>query len=388
MATAWQRWLSVGMVSVWVAGSPLLGRGEEASSVMAATQPTQGEALLKKYDSALQSLPSLPNLQYRQQVRVAGTQEFTATLDVLVRQDHSWQAWLAEGDRIRLLDSQDLTVVDQSDLLQLYSVYVSDPEALIPEVGLRLAPNQGQYRVTQVQETLLDGKPVQHLILEGEGQLRELWLDPKSALPHQALLFLSGVWGQAYALLSFAAVENYWLPQATQINLGYGFWTLEGLSRRVFRGSLTIRHDYQNYQLLPSGTSLRFLPSQPPVDRPPQVAGIPTGSTVQAGDVQSLGTDSQGNEQFTIGLTQKTGEAILADRINAFNLTRPAPRNALTQIDTLASLPLGENRLPIYLFQFDTERPISPIQSGNPNRQADPKEVFAPTPPSIRIIGN
>ncbi|MEN9230723.1 MAG: hypothetical protein Q6L68_07445, partial [Thermostichus sp. DG02_5_bins_236] len=40
---------------------------------------------LERYNSALRQLPPLPNLQYRQQVRVEGSQTFTATLDVLYR---------------------------------------------------------------------------------------------------------------------------------------------------------------------------------------------------------------------------------------------------------------------------------------------------------------
>ena len=73
---------------------------------------------LERYNAALKQLPPLPNLQYRQQVRVEGSQTFTATLDVLRRRDGSWQAWVAEGDRVRLLDSRQLEAVNQSDLLK------------------------------------------------------------------------------------------------------------------------------------------------------------------------------------------------------------------------------------------------------------------------------
>lgn len=351
---------------------------------------------LERYNTALRQLPPLPNLQYRQQVRVEGSQTFTATLDVLYRRDGSWQAWVAEGDRIRLLDSRQLQVVNQSDLLGLYSVYVNRPEALLPSVAFDLQASPSQYRLLSSEQVDLVGSPAQHLRLEPiqEGQLRELWLDPESGLPRQALLFLSGVWGQAYALIGFAAVPategiSYWLPDSTRINLGYGFWTLEGLTRRVFRGSLAIQHDYQEYRILPEGTQLRFLPSQPPVDTLPVVAGLPDSTpALEVGDVQALGVDEQGNQQFSISIGRRsTAESRLEDRIAAFNLTRPASRNALTQIDTLAFLPLGSDQLPIYLFQFDTGRPLSPLQGLNTPR-VDPNEVFSPRQPALKLFGD
>jgi hypothetical protein len=352
---------------------------------------------LERYNAALKQLPPLPNLQYRQQVRVEGSQTFTATLDVLRRRDGSWQAWVAEGDRVRLLDSRQLEAVNQSDLLRLYSVYVSRPEALLPSVNFHLEADPTRYHVFSSERADLAGSPVQHLRLEPlqKGQVRELWLDPESGLPRQVLLFLSGVWGQAYVLMGFTTVPapegglRYWLPESTRINLSYGFWTLEGLTRRVFRGSLAIRHDYQDYRILPEGVQLRFLPSQPPLDAPPVVAGLPESAPqLELGDVQVLGVDEQGNQQFRIGLGRRTAaETPLEDRIAAFNLTRPASRNALTQIDTVAFLSLGSSQLPIYLFQFDTGRPLYPLQGvGQP--QVDPNEVFDPRPPVIKLFGD
>jgi hypothetical protein len=352
---------------------------------------------LERYNAALKQLPPLPNLQYRQQVRVEGSQTFTATLDVLRRRDGSWQAWVAEGDRVRLLDSRQLEAVNQSDLLRLYSVYVSRPEALLPSVNFHLEADPTRYHVFSSERADLAGSPVQHLRLEPlqKGQVRELWLDPESGLPRQVLLFLSGVWGQAYVLMGFTAVPapegglRYWLPESTRINLSYGFWTLEGLTRRVFRGSLAIRHDYQDYRILPEGVQLRFLPSQPPLDAPPVVAGLPESAPqLELGDVQVLGVDEQGNQQFRIGLGRRTAaETPLEDRIAAFNLTRPASRNALTQIDTMAFLSLGSSQLPIYLFQFDTGRPLYPLQ-GVVQPQVDPNEVFDPRPPVIKLFGD
>lgn len=355
-----------------------------------------GTEWLARYDQAWGSLPPLPNLQYRQQVRMSGSQEFTATLDMLYRRDGSWQVWLGEGDRIRLLDSRELEVVNQSDILRMYSVYATRPDALIPEVGFDLTAPSGRYQVQSVSEVVLDGsQPAIYLVLEPTeaGQLRELWLDPETGLPLQSLLFLSGVWGQAFALLAFEPVssaesrESYWLPTSAQINAGYGFWTLDGLSRRVLRGSLTITHDYQDYQVLPDGQVLRFAASRPPVDRPPTVVGLPSETrSMQSSDVQSLGVNEQGNQEFSIGLGRDQSDP-LDERIVAFNLTRPASRNALTQIDTLASLGLGGDVLPVYLFQFDTERPLSPIQ-GATTPNIDPNDVFRERPRAIRVIGN
>ncbi len=397
----WQRQGSLGGAVLLLAGLVALQAADLALAQSNPVSPPSAEldsqAWLGRYNAALKQLPPLPNLQYRQQVRVEGSQTFTATLDVLYRRDGSWQAWVAEGDRIRLLDSRQLEVVNQSDLLKLYSVYVSRPEALLPSVSFHLEADPSRYRVLSSERVTSMGSPVQHLRLEPlqEGQVRELWLDPESGLPRQVLLFLSGVWGQAYALIGFAAVPDpqagvsYWLPESTRINLGYGFWTLEGLTRRVFRGSLSIRHDYQDYRILPEGVQLRFLPSQPPVDAPPVVAGLPESTpSVELGDVQVLGVDEQGNQQFSIGLGRRSeAETPLEDRIAAFNLTRPASRNALTQIDTLAFLPLGSSQLPIYLFQFDTGRPLSPLQ-GVERPRVDPNEVFDPRPPAIKLFGD
>ncbi|MFT0796040.1 hypothetical protein [Synechococcus sp. H70.1] len=385
--------LLTGLVALQAA-DPALAQSDPASSPSAELDP---QVWLGRYNAALKQLPPLPNLQYRQQVRVEGSQTFTATLDVLRRRDGSWQAWVAEGDRIRLLDSRQLEVVNQSDLLKLYSVYVSRPEALLPSVSFELEADPSRYRVVSSERADLAGSPVQHLRLEPlqEGQLRELWLEPESGLPRQVLLFLSGVWGQAYVLMGFTAVPapqggtRYWLPESSRINVGYGFWTLEGLTRRVFRGSLAIRHDYQDYRLLPEGVQLRFLPSQPPLDAPPVVAGLPGSSPqLELGEVQVLGVDEQGNQQFSIGLGRRTAaETPLEDRIAAFNLTRPASRNALTQIDILAFLPLGDGQLPIYLFQFDTGRPLSPLQ-GVERPRVDPSGVFDPRPPAIKLFGD
>ncbi|MFT0788736.1 hypothetical protein [Synechococcus sp. H55.10] len=385
--------LLTGLVALQAA-DPALAQSDPASSPSAELDP---QAWLQRFNTALKQLPPLPNLQYRQQVRVEGSQTFTATLDVLRRRDGSWQAWVAEGDRIRLLDSRQLEVVNQSDLLKLYSVYVSWPEALLPSVSFELEADPSRYRVVSSERADLAGSPVQHLRLEPlqEGQLRELWLEPESGLPRQVLLFLSGVWGQAYVLMGFTAVPapqggaRYWLPESSRINVGYGFWTLEGLTRRVFRGSLAIRHDYQDYRLLPEGVQLRFLPSQPPLDAPPVVAGLPESSPqLELGEVRPLGVDERGNQQFSIGLGRRTAaETPLEDRIAAFNLTRPASRNALTQIDTLAFLPLGDSQLPIYLFQFDTGRPLSPLQ-GVERPRVDPNGVFDPKPPAIKLFGD
>jgi hypothetical protein len=99
-----------------------------------------------------------------------------------------------------------------------------------------------------------------------------------------------------------------------------------------------------------------------------------------------LGVNEQGNQEFSIGLGRDQSDPI-DDRIIAFNLTRPASRDALTQIDTLASLGLGGDILPMYLFQFDTERPLSPIQ-GDAAPTVDPNDVFRERPRAIRVIGN
>ncbi len=400
------RWTAVATLGSWLLSGILmisiadgLDNSREVSAATGDGLPDIDELLIR-YDQAVRELPRLPNLQYRQQVRVEGSQEFTATIDVLQRQDGSWQAWLAQGDRIRLIDSEDLNVVSQANLLELYSVYVTDPASLIPEVGFNLRAPEQRYEVASVESKAIVSPaapqdpphPVIHLVLEpkseDQGQLRELWLDPDTTLPRQALLYLQGVWGKAYVLMNFEEIDDYWLPTHAAINLGYGFWTLEGLSRRVFRGSLSIRHEYQDYQILPDGETLRFQSSRPPVDRPPTVAGLPSESTISSGDIEFLGTEEDGNRQFSVGLRNQSSNSVLEEEITAFNLTRPASRDALTQIDILASLGLGSRPLPVYLFQFDTDRPLSPLQPANNSSKVDPKDVFVQPPTAIKLFGN
>ncbi len=393
MSAAWQArrlFLAIALlIPPWVSGDATRAQVQPPSPAPPIVGQEDGTQLLTQYLVVLQQLPELPNLQFRQQVRVSGSQEFLATLDVLRRRDGSWQAWINQGDRIRLLDSEELKIVNQSDILELYSVYVTQPEALLTEVGFNLTTPLSQYQVTDVQQERLGDREVFHLFLEPrrDGQIRELWLDQETLLPRQALLFLSGVWGQAYVLLTFAEVDQYWLPSSARINVGYGFWTLDGLSRRTFRGSLSIQHDYQDYQVLPDGVALQFQSSRPPVDSPPQVIAA-EDNPIRAGDVQALGPNAEGNEVFTLDLQAEGGETLLGDRISAFNLTRPATRNALTQFDTLASLGLGGDSLPLYLFQFDTGSPIAPLQPLDQSPQANPRDVFEQRPPAVKLFGN
>ncbi|NJK61571.1 MAG: hypothetical protein HC921_01790 [Synechococcaceae cyanobacterium SM2_3_1] len=391
MSVAWQArrlfMATVLLIAPWFTGDAIQAQVQPPSPAPTPMGQLDGTQLLTQYLEVLQQLPELPNLQFRQQVRVSGSQEFLATLDVLRRRDGSWQAWLNQGDRIRLLNSEDLKIVNQSDILELYSVYVTQPEALLTEVGFNLTASPSQYQITDVKQEGLGDTEVLRLFLEPrrDGQIRELWLDQETLLPRQALLFLSGVWGQAYVLLTFAEVDQYWLPSSARINVGYGFWTLDGLSRRTFRGTLSIQHDYQDYQVLPDGVTLQFQASRPPVDAPPQV--VSAGETrITAGDVQALGPNAEGNEVFNLDLQAEGEETLLGDRITAFNLTRPATRNALTQFDTLASLGLGSDILPLYLFQFDTGSPIAPLQPLDQSPQANPRDVFEQRPPRSKTL--
>lgn len=360
-----------------------------------AANAVQPDALLRSYQQAIAALPALPTLQYRQQVRVSGTQSYAATLDVLYRNDGSWQAWVSEGDRARLLDSKDLQFVNEGDVGRLYSVYVGSPDELVVTGTLALSAGTQQYRAVRADVQQLGDRAVHHLVLDSNGgQLQELWLDPQTNLPLQALLGLSDRWGGASALVSFGPFEQYWMPQAIDVNLAYGFWTLSGFERRSFRGELTIRHDFQDYILLPDDAELpRFDRNQPPAGSAP--AAVKTAATTErTGSTRSLGADASGTERLQVNLQDRTSNSTLSDRIANFNLTRPSLRDPLTEIDTAMTLSMGTLSLPLYLLQFDLGQAILP--SASPGRNAggaggnryDPVDPGDSRQPNFTLFGD
>ncbi len=211
--------------------------------------------------------------------------------------------------------------------------------------------------------------------------MRELWLDPDTFLPVQALLQTRDRWGNAFALVQYAAFEDLWLPQRLDINLAYGFWTLQGIRRRILQGELAIRHDYQNYQRLesvPFGSApLSFDPQRPPTGAEP-----PALATTEAGDINQIGLDAEGNLQFDVGLRGTGATSPLEQQINAFNAARPGFRNALTQFDILINLRWGVASLPVYLLRFDAGTSLLPFEAGNTEAEGEGLNRINPFDPT------
>ncbi|MEO1131599.1 MAG: hypothetical protein AAFX40_02710 [Cyanobacteria bacterium J06639_1] len=362
-----------------------------------AASTTQPDALLRSYQQAIAALPKLPSLQYRQQVNVSGTQSYAATLDVLQRRDGSWQAWVGEGDRTRLMDSAELQFVNEDDVAKLYTVYVSSPDELVVSGSLALNAGDKRYRAVKAEVRRLGDRAVNHLVLESDngGQLQELRLDPQTNLPVRALLGLSDRWGSAYALVSFGSVEQFWLPQTIDINLSYGFWTLSGLERRSFRGDLEIRHDFQDYILLPDEDELvSFDPNRPPAGSAPAALQATSSSTQRTSSTSVLGADASGTERLRVNLQDSTSSSTLSERITTFNLTRPSLRDPLTEIDTSMMLSMGALSMPLYLLQFDLGQAILPsappgsATGGSGGNRYDPVDPTDSRQPNFKLFGN
>ncbi|MEM6447293.1 MAG: hypothetical protein AAF704_12115 [Cyanobacteria bacterium P01_D01_bin.123] len=365
----------------------------EAAIAATSVQP---DALLRSYQQAIAALPQLPTLQYRQQVQVSGSQSYAATLDVLYRRDSTWQAWVSEGDRARLLDSEELQFVNEGDVARLYSVYVGSPDELVVSGTLALNALGANVRATSADVHQLGDRAVNHLVLESNGgsQLQELWLDPQTHLPLQALLGISDRWGGASALVSFGAVDRYWMPQTIDVNLVYSFWTLSGLERRTFQGELAIRHDFQDYILLSDDAELpSFDQNRPPTGSAP--AAVKTASTSErAGSTRAIGTDVTGQQRLQVNLQDRTSNSSLAERITTFNLTRPSLRNPLTEIDTAMTLSMGGLSMPLYLLQFDLGQAILPsappgsTAGGAGGNRYDPVDPTDSRQPNFTLFGN
>ncbi|NJK71960.1 MAG: hypothetical protein HC926_00590 [Synechococcaceae cyanobacterium SM2_3_60] len=185
---AMQKVLISGMLLLSLAAPVVPVWAQDATAVTSEADP-EVTRLLTEYARAIANLPPLPNLQFRQQVQVTGEQDYAATLDVLYREDGSWQSWLAEGDRVRLLDSRQAAFSSGNDLLQLYSTYVDQADSLILEGTLRLDAAAGSYPEATVADAVVNEQAVHHIVLNNTtGQVRELWLDPTTFLPIQALL--------------------------------------------------------------------------------------------------------------------------------------------------------------------------------------------------------
>jgi hypothetical protein len=330
---------------------------------VSAAQIEDSNKLLTRYHQALQGLTSPPQKRYSQQIQTSNWQEGIATADFRFQEDGSWEAQIQDGDKLRTLNSSQVELVDQGDRLRMYSLYVQQPEKLAPHVTVDLDATPEAYTPVVMETRELGGKPVDYLQLKpnNRGRLRELWLDPETALPRRAKLYLSGIWGVANMTLDFQPVETYWLPLQTRMEIDMNFWVPAGLSQRTFKGLVDIGSQYTDYQL--GAQAAQPLPSAP---SPTQTAQSPTENNGKSDKVEgSPPKNSSLGKPLEVGVSTQKSSSLLADRIADFNLSKPDLSDPKTHINTFYTLRMGKTSLLMYLFRFDSKQPLVPIEPAN-----------------------
>lgn len=347
-------------------GAGLLAWSGEWVSAAPLQDPVQ---LLTRYHQALQSLPAPVQKHYTQQIQTSNWQESITTADFRFQEDGAWEARMLEGDKLRTLNSSQVELVDQGDRLRLYSLYIQRPEKLAPHVSVDLDATAEAYTPVVMETRELGGKPVNYLQLKpnNKGRLRELWLDPETALPRRAKLFLSGVWGVANMTLDFQPVETYWLPSRTRMEIDMNFWVPLGLSQRTFKGLVDIGSQYTDYQL---GTQAgQPLPSAPAA---PQTAKSLKNKSEK--NQNGAAKDSSLGNPLEVSVSTQSSSSLLADRIADFNLSKPDLSDPKTNINTFYTLKMGKTSLLMYLFRFNSKQPLVPLEPAN--SQGDSFKIF------------
>lgn len=330
---------------------------------VSAAQIEDSNKLLMRYHQALQGLTSPPQKRYTQQIQTSNWQEGITTADFRFQEDGSWEAQIQDGDKLRTLNSSQVALVDQGDRLRMYSLYVQQPEKLAPHVAIDLDATPEAYTPVVMETRELGGKPVDYLQLKpnNKGRLRELWLDPETALPRRAKLYLSGVWGVANMTLDFQPVETYWLPSRTRMEIDMNFWVPVGLSQRTFRGLVDIGSQYTDYQL--GAQAVQPSPSAP---APTQTAKSPVENN--GGSDKTESSPPKGSalgKPLEVTVSTQKSSSLLADRIADFNLSKPDLSDPKTHINTFYTLKMGRTSLLMYLFRFDSKQPLVPIEPAN-----------------------
>jgi hypothetical protein len=316
--------------------------------------------LLSRYHQALQQLPAPTLKRYTQQIQTSNWQEGIATADFRFQEDGSWEAQILDGDKLRTLNSSQVELVDQGDRLRLYSLYVQEPDKLAPHVSVDLDATPETYTPVVMETRELGSKPVSYLKLKAnnKGRLRELWLDPETALPRRVKLYLSGVWGVANMTLDFQPVETYWLPLRTRMEINMNFWVPVGFSRRTFNGLVDIGSQYTDYQL--GAQAAQPLPSTPAITQ--TAKSLSNKSDNRQSDAAK---DSALGPPLKVSVSSQSSSSLLADRIADFNLSKPDVRDPRTHINTFYTLKMGKTSLLMYLFRFESKQPLIPMEPAN-----------------------
>ncbi|WP_218080622.1 hypothetical protein [Anthocerotibacter panamensis] len=309
---------------------------------------------LTNYQRALQALETPDTLQFTQHSQVTGWQ--TGDLNVRFQtQGGQWRADITEDDRKRTLTSTQIDPVSHRGRLAIYAAYVSRPERLAPEATFPLLPENTPVRTSG--PTTWDGKPVYYAAFDNGVPIRELWLDPVHFLPVRVHWVDGGSYGSSEIFMDFQPVgERYWLPTHSLVKINLNFWVPIGFSRRVFEGPLEIATTYQDYRLDPAG--------ELPADAPPPPAQ-PTTKAALTTDPPRLqdATLKPTKSPFDLSVSNSQSTSVLADRIAAFNLSKPEAVSPYTHINILLTFTWGQRRWPTYLFRFDTKQPLLPLES-------------------------
>jgi hypothetical protein len=325
--------------------------------------------ILTRYHQAIQQLPAPTQKRYTQQIQTNNWQEGIAKADFRFQEDGSWEAQILDEDKLRTLNSSQVELVDQGDRFRLYSLYVQQPDRLAPHVSVDLDATPETYTPVVMETRELGGKPVNYLQLKpnNKGRLRELWLDPETALPRRAKLYLSGVWGVANMTLDFQPVETYWLPSQTRMEINMNFWVPVGFSQRTFKGLIDIGSQYTDYQL--GAQAAQPLPSTPAT---PQTAK--SLSNKSDNNQSDSAKDSALGPPLKVSVSSQSSSSLLADRIADFNLSKPDLSDPKTHINTFYTLKMGKTSLLMYLFRFESKQPLVPMEPAN--SQGDSFKLF------------
>ena len=334
-------------------------------SLSAHAQETN-DAWLGRYHAALTRLAAPARRAFRERIQVVGWQEGISEGEFTFQESGGWEASITEIDRLYRLDGEKLRLVGESDRLGLYTEYVERPERVAPTAFIDLDATPDTYAVSATEAVSLDGRPARRLRLapKSGGPLRELWLDPATALPRRVLLALAGVWGVADVTVDFAAVGPHWLPSRSRFQIAMNFWVPVGFSRRVFAGRLDIGNQFSDYRFgVDAPAVLSALPAA--AARTPGRGGATEGSNALGGPLE-------------VNLSTQQTRSPLAERIAQFNLHKPDLVDPRTRLNVFYELRMGGQRLLLYLFRFDARQPLVPIEAATP--QGDAIKIFGTQP--------
>jgi hypothetical protein len=305
-------------------------------------QVPEANELLTRYHQALQQLPAPTQKRYTQQIQTTNWQESSAITDFHFQENGGWEAKIIDnGDRLRQLNSSQVELVDTTDNFRLAT---TDPEKLAANQTIDLDATPETYIPTALANKELDGKPVYFLQLKSKstGLLRELWLDPETALPRKVELNLSEHWGAAKISVKFQPVETYWLPAQTHTEVKMDL--APALSFARIKGLINIDSQYTNYKL-----GVQAI--KPPPSISPLVSTRNMNKKNTSSDSLPDGRPSE--KPFEVGVSTQKSSSPIADRIAQFNLSKPSYSNPRTNINTFLTLKMGKANLLMYLVRFN-----------------------------------